>query len=183
MSLKKNLLALFIIFLGLSLVAGCGYTTRSAIKIPWTTIYVTQFKNSIDYTNEFNEARNIKTYFPLIETKITSEVVNRFMFDGNLKVVREDNAEITLKGELIDYLRDVLRYDDNNNPLEYRISLVVKLSLWDNKENKLLWEESRFAGDTTYVASGTSAKSEAAAINDAVVDLARRIVERIVEAW
>jgi len=165
------------------LLAGCGYTTRSAINSAFKTIYIEPFKNGINYTSEFSEANRIKSYFPLIEVKVTTEVVNRFLFDGNFKVVKEENADVTLKGELLDYIREVLRYDDSNNPLEYRISLVVKLTLWDNKENKPLWGESHFVGDTTYFASGTLAKSESAAINDAITDLSRRIVERAVEQW
>lgn len=179
--MKKARLAIFLAVLSFA-IAGCGYTTRSGV-VSFRTVYVAPFKNDIDYTSEFNEANRIKSYFPLLEVKITNEVVNRFLFDGNLKVVKEENADVIIKGELLDYIRDVLRYDDNNNPLEYRISLVVKLSLRDAKDNKQLWEENRFVGDTTYFASGSTAKSEATAVNDAVVDLARRIVERTVEVW
>ena len=56
----------------------------------------------------------------------------------------------------------------------------------NNKENKLIWEESGFTGDTTFFTSFTTAgiaKSEDVAINDALNDLARRIVERTVEEW
>ncbi|MFZ5800337.1 MAG: LPS assembly lipoprotein LptE [Candidatus Omnitrophota bacterium] len=164
------------------LLSGCGYTTRSAITT-YRTIYVEPFKNKITYTDEYAEQRKVLDYFPLLEVKITTATVDRYLFDGNLKVVKEENADVVLKGELLGYDREVLRYDDNNNPLEYRINLVVSLSLWDRKENKLLWQESRFIGDTSYFTSGSLAKSETAAVNDAVTDLARRIVERTVEQW
>ncbi|MDP3142582.1 MAG: LptE family protein, partial [Candidatus Omnitrophota bacterium] len=179
--MKTVRLAIFLAVLSFAIV-GCGYTTRSGI-VSFRTIYVEPFKNDINYTSETNEANRIKSYFPLLEVKITNEVVNRYLFDGSLKVVKEENADVILKGELLDYVRDVLRYDDNNNPLEYRVSLAVKLILRDAKDNKQLWEETRFVGDTTYFVSGSTSKSEATAINDAVVDLARRIVERTVEVW
>jgi hypothetical protein len=180
---RPSFLRFYLLIFSLALFSGCGYTTRSAINSSLKTIYVEPFKNKIDYASEFSEANRIKSYFPLLEVNITTAVVDRFLFDGNLKVVKEGNADVILKGELLDYVRDVLRYDDNNNPLEYRIVLVVKLILWDVKENKQLWEEGRFAGDTTYFTSGTAAKSEATAINYAITDLSRRIVERTVEAW
>lgn len=164
-------------------IAGCGYTTRSAIVTAYKTVYVERFKNKIDYTSEFSEGRKIKTYYPLIETNITTAVVDRFLFDGNLKIAKAENADVILRGELLDYIRDVLRYDDSNNPQEYRVSLVVRLILWDPKEDKPIWEEKRFIGDSTYFVSGSLAKSESSAINDAVTDLARRIVERTVEQW
>lgn len=181
MSILKRLLIGVALLLPVA-VSGCGYTTRSAIT-SFRTIYVEPFKNKISYASEFSEQRNIRDYFPLLEVKITTATVDRYLFDGNLKVVKEENADVVLRGELLDYVRDVLRYDDNNNPLEYRINLVVNLSLWDNKENKLLWQESHFVGDTTYFTSGSLAKSESTAVNDAVTDLARRIVEYTVEQW
>lgn len=162
---------------------GCGYATRSAAHSITKTIYVEPFKNEINYTSEFSEARNIRSYFPLLESKITQSVVDRFLFDGNMKVVKEGVADIILKGSLIDYTRDALRYDDNDNVQEYRANLAVKLKLWDNKEDKLIWEESRFIGQATYFTTGSQAKSEASAINDALTDLARRVVERTVEQW
>lgn len=170
------------IIFSVMLSSGCGYTTRSAITT-YRTIYVEPFKNKISYTSEFSEQRNVRDYFPLLEVKITTATVDRYLFDGNLKVVQEENADVVLKGELVDYVREVLRYDDNNNPLEYRVNLVVNLSLWDIEENKLLWQETHFVGDTSYFVSGSLAKSESAAVNDAVIDLARRIVERTVDQW
>lgn len=173
----------FVFCLLFSAIAGCGYTTRSAIHSSFKTIYVEQFKNNIDYASEFSEARNIRTYFPLLESKITQAVVDRYLFDGNVKIVKEDAADVVLKGALVDYTRDALRYDDNNNVQEYRVNLMVSMKLWNKKEDKLIWEEPRFVGWSTYFTSGSQAKSEQAAINDALSDLAQRIVERTVEQW
>ncbi len=173
----------FYIFLIIIAISGCGYTTRSAIRSSVKTIYVEPFKNNINYTSEFSEERNVITYFPLLESKITQEVVSRYLFDGNVKVVKPDVADVILKGALIDYTRDALRYDDNDNVQEYRVNLAVSLKLWNNKEDKLVWEEPRFVGQATYFTTGSQSKSETAAINDALIDLARRIVERTVEQW
>jgi hypothetical protein len=174
---------IFTFFFLLFTLIGCGYTTRSSVKISLRKIYVEPFKNNINYTSEFAEQRKILSYFPLLETNITRSVIDRFLFDGNMKIVKEENAEVVLKGALIDYVRDPLRYDDNNNVEEYRVNLVISMSLWDKKENKLIWEEPRFIGEATYLTTGSQAKSEASAINDALDDLARRVVERTVEQW
>ncbi|MDP2938581.1 MAG: LptE family protein [Candidatus Omnitrophota bacterium] len=181
--MNHRFIILFSVFCFLFSSAGCGYTTRSNIATTIKTIYIEPFKNKIDFTSEFSEARNIKTYFPLLETKITQTVVDRFIFDGNIKVVKKDKADVILKGELTDYIRDTLRYDDNNNVEEYRLNLVVNMSLWKKDEDKVIWSEPRFVGQATYFTSGSQAKSEAVALNDALTDLARRIVERAVEQW
>ena len=57
------------------------------------------------------------------------------------------------------------------------------MELTNNKTGVVMWKEKGFAGETTYRTSGSLAKSDDAAVNDAIDDLARRIVERTVEAW
>jgi hypothetical protein len=162
---------------------GCGYTTRSMIADKFKTIHVASFANKIDFTRETDVANRYRLYRPMLETEITQAVINRFLIDGNLKPAKEESADLTLKGELVEFRRDPLRYTDNDEVEEYRLNLVVYISLRDNRENKLLWEEKNFTGDTTYFTLGSNAKSEDTAINDALNDLARRIVERTVEEW
>jgi hypothetical protein len=60
---------------------------------------------------------------------------------------------------------------------------MVDISLRDTKEDRIVWEEQSFTGDTTYFLSGTNAKSDATAITEATKDIARRIVARTVENW
>ena len=163
--------------------AGCGYTTRSMITNKYRTVYVAPFKNMVDITSETSARNQYKLYRPSLETDVTRSVSNRFLFDGNLRPVSEDSADLMLKGQLIEFRRDALRYDSSDNVTEYRISLVVNIALWDKKENKLLWEENGFTGSSTYFTTGSLAKSDDAAANDALDDLSRRIVERAVEDW
>lgn len=180
--MKKILLLLAICYMPYAIV-GCGYTTRSSISNKFKTIYVAQFLNKVDITDETKTGAKFQVYRPLLETDITKAVFNRFTLDGNLRIVKEKDADLILKGSLVDFRRDVLRYADDETPEEYRISLVVDINLWDTKENKLVWEEKNFTGDTTYFLSGPNTKSEGAAITDATEDLARRIVARTVEQW
>lgn len=182
--MKTKLLSLAILFMACSLqLAACGYTSRSMISNEYKTIYVPPFANKINITQEENVANKYRIYRPQLETDITRAVVNKYLFDGNLKPVKEEAADLILKGEVLEFRNDPLRYDDNNEALEYRISLLVNLSLWNRKENRLIWQENNFTGESTYFTSGSQAKSEASAINDAVSDLARRVVERTVEQW
>ncbi len=180
--LKKNFL-LVACCLSLVTVNGCGYTTRSLITNNFKTIYVTQFANKIDLTRESDAANKYKLYRPMLEQDITQAVISRFLLDGNLKPVKAGAADLTLRGELMEYRRDPLRYTSTDEVEEYRISLVVNLYLQDNKENKLLWEEQYFTGDTTYFTMGQAATTEEAAVSGAITDLARRIVERTIEQW
>ena len=146
---------LFIIFLlSLSILStGCGYTTKSTLPGYMKTIYVERFENNIDFTNESN--RNI--YLPLLETNVRTEIINRFQFDGNLKVSKTEKADIVLTGNLKHYQRDVLRYDENNEVLEYRVKIFVSLTLYDNHKQETIWSDPDFVGEATYFLSGAFA--------------------------
>ena len=169
---------------------GCGYTTRSMLYGKYKTIYIAPFLNKVDITQEGYSANKYRIYRPMLETDITKKTINRYLFDGNLKPIKEGLADLVLKGELIEYRKDPLSYtEDTENITEYRINIYVNLSLWDQKENKLLWEENNFNGNfsffTTYAPTNISQgnTSEDNAVTKAVEDLARRIVERTVEQW
>jgi hypothetical protein len=163
--------------------AGCGYTTRSLIANKYRTIYIPAFENRVDITQEVYAANKYRIYRPTLETDVTRVVTNKFFTDGNLKPVKEESADLMLKGELLEFRRDPLRYTQNDEVQEYRINIVVNLMLYDKKENSLVWKENNFTGDTTYFTTGPQARSEDTAINDALSDLARRIVERTVDQW
>ncbi len=169
------------------IISGCGYTTRSMISDKYRTIHIKQFINKIDITREADAASKYKLYKPNLETDITKSVIDKFLFDGNLKPVKEENADLVLKGELAEFRRDPLR-TENDEVQEYRVNIVVNISLWDKKEDKLAWQENNFTGDFTYFPFSSTLqnvvkKGDDQAVNEAIVDLSRRIVERTVEQW
>ncbi|MFA6216710.1 MAG: LptE family protein [Candidatus Omnitrophota bacterium] len=179
----NNIGAAVLVCVTLVVFAGCGYSTRSGIASAYKSIYIPQFENKIDITRESDAASRYKLYKPLLEADITKALINRFLFDGNLRPVKSENSDLTLKGELVEFRREALRYSSGDIVEEYRLVLVVNISLVSSAEKKLVWEEKNFAGETTYFATGVNAKSEGTALNDAVTDLCRRIIERTVEQW
>jgi len=149
----------------------------------YSTVYVKPFENRIDITDETYAANKYRIYRPFLETDITKAVRDKYLFDGNLRPYAEENSDLLLEGQLIEFARNPLRYDDNDEVSEYRLNLTVDLRLYETREKRLVWEEKGFTGSTTYFTTGSQAKSESAAINEAMSDLARRIVERTVEQW
>ncbi len=188
--MKKNKLILFLSLCLLSAgLSGCNYTTRSMLYGNYNTIYVEPFVNKVDITQETFSANKYRIYRPMLETDITKKVINRYLFDGNLRPAKQTDADLILKGELIEYRKDPLSYTANtDNVTEYRINIYVNLSLWDTKTNKMLWQENNFNGNYSFFTAETVNSAnvkvpEATAVNNAVEDLARRIVERTVEQW
>mgnify|MGYP000975259505 CR=1 FL=1 len=171
-----------LLFIGMMIVGGCGYSTRtvSPTMDGIKTIYIAPFQNKVDYGTE---GGNKNLYVPMMEVKVTSGTINRFITDGFLKVAKPEEADIILKGELINYRRDVLRYDDYDVAREYRITIIVAMTLLNAHTNEVVWTEPSFGGESTYLVDGPSAKSESVAIDEAVKDLAQRIIERTVEDW
>ena len=176
--MKKILFILFLSFISLSQIS-CGYSTRSSIPSHIHTLYVEPFKNSIGFTSEGK--RNI--YLPLLEVKSRNTVIDRFVFDGNLKIVKSGESDLLLKGELKNYERSGLRFTDNDDVQEYRVTITVSLEMWDQTKGEIMWKEPSFSGEATYFVGGPQASSEEDAINRAMTDLANRVVERTVEDW
>ncbi|MCU0666539.1 MAG: LPS assembly lipoprotein LptE [Candidatus Omnitrophica bacterium] len=174
---------IFSLFLAVLLSAGCGYTTRSLLSGQYKTIYIAQFENKMDFTDAALSGNKYKLYKPGLETDVAKATSSRYMLDGNLKPTQEQSSDLVLRGSLVDFRRDPLRYTDSDDVYEYRLNVVVDLKLYDRHKDEVLWEEKGFTGDYTYFTSGPAAKSESVAINEAVNDLARRIVERTVEQW
>ena len=189
--------------LSMVIFSGCGYTTKSTLPSSIKTIHIETFKNNIDFAAEGR--RNL--YLPLLEIKVRNAVINRFLFDGNLKIAEADKADLVLKGQLLSYDRSALRYTDDGDVQEYRVHITVSLEMHNANaqtdevssspqsevppEGSLSaamgestgWTETGFVGEATYFVTGASARSEEAAVEDALTDLARRIVERTVEDW
>jgi hypothetical protein len=162
---------------------GCGYTTRSLLPANFKTIYVENVANRINVTAEQSNLRMYRGYRPGMEIELTKAIIDRYLFDGNLKVAPEGKADLILKTELVDYKRDALRYDANDNVEEYRIKMIINMELFDAKNGSVVWKERGFAGEITYSTQGSLAESEQAAVRRAMEDLARRVVERTIEAW
>ncbi len=176
----KSLFVLLGVGIGITLTGGCGYSTGSLLPSNYRTISVEPFKNKVGYLNE-----NIRgLYVPLLEAKVHDAVVSRFQTDGHLKVTRSEQADLVLKGSLIGFDREELRLSDNQDVTEYRLRITVAITLFDGTGGgQELWDEPSYSGEATYYISGPQAKSEAQALDDALKDISRRIVERTLENW
>jgi hypothetical protein len=160
-------------------IAGCGYTTGSLLPSKYRKIAIAPFSNSVGFTDE-----NIQgIYVPLLESNVRTAIIDRFLFDGNLSIADPDKADLVLSGALVSIEQDDLRQDVNQNVQEYRIRIIVSLTLTDTATAKVLWKEPSYTGETTYFLTGSQATSQSAAVDAALTDLATRVVERTVENW
>lgn len=178
----KRLQILFSFFIMLSF-CGCGYTTGSLLPPHIKNISVENFANKIPITEEVSDMQRYKTYRPRLEIDITEAIINKYIFDGHLRVTREEDANIVLEGELVDFRREPTKYGYDDTIEQYRLAIIVDMRLKDAKTGQIMWKENGFAGSDYYFLTGPQAKSEDAALTDAIDDLARRVVERTIEVW
>ena len=183
MSIKRKVIISAVSVFFTVTLCGCGYSTGRLLPTRLQTVYVENFRNMIDVDKEVTEASRYTLYRPGLENDITEAVVNRFVFDGNLKIEDKEKADLILNGSLLAYLQDALRYDENDDVEVYRIKIIVDIELIDTETDEQMWEEKGFVGEETYKTTGQFATSEDVARDEAIEDLARRIVERTIEGW
>ena len=167
----------------LFLANGCGYTPRPGLPSHLQTVYVKPFVNQIDVTQLATSREQFPIYRHGMEIELTNAVINQFQFTGLMRPANPDRADAQLEGELVEFRRDALRYDASQQVEEWRLNVVVNVRFFDQTTKTLMWEETRFTGDTTYFALGPNTESESQALTRAITDLARRIVERTIESW
>ena len=169
--------------IGAFFLAGCGYSMTRLLPTTYRTICIEPFKNEISITEEVSEEYGYQTYLPELEQKVTRGVINRFLFDGNLRVTsKKEEADLVLEGKVLGFVRQPIRRLDDETVEEYRLNLAGGLILRDAHGN-IIVEEPNLVGDSTYFLTGASAKSESASVDELITDFSRRVVERVVENW
>ncbi len=174
----------FCFSLAVLLLAGCGYTATRTLPAYYRTIYIEPFQNRIPITQEVSERAGFITNYPEIEERVTRAVLNRFLFDGSLRITNKpETADLIMTGTLLDFYRQPIRRGDDGVAVEeYRLNLSSSVTLRE-KSGKLLLEEPALVADTTYFLTGPSSKSETTAVDELVTDYSKRIVEWVIEYW
>ncbi len=150
---------------------GCvGYRLGSSLPPDMRSIFIPMF------VNESQE--------PLIEVESTNATIAEFQRDGTLRIAAEDIADLVLECKLLSVTLDPLRYSktDRSQPNEYRLSLNALIVLKRAGSNRVVSRQS-LVGESTFVFTGNLAGSKRNAIPEAAEDLAKRIVESVVETW
>jgi len=159
------------IALVLLILPGCvGYRLGSTLPPDVKAIYVHLF------INKCNE--------PLLEIDTTNATIAEFQKDGTLRIVPKGEADVLLETTLNGMTLTPLRYSqtDKVKPNEYRLTLQVSFVLKRAKTREIM-NEASVVGESTFVFVGNLNSSKRAAIPAASEDLAKRIVEKVVETW
>ena len=146
-------------------VAGCGYSFRGTLPEHIQTVAVPIFVN--------------KTGEPKLGSVLTNGVLEAFSTNGRLRVVRREDADAVLEGEVIGYSVVSISYDSNANVRQYRLTVTMNLKLLDMKKSAVLFEEHSFREKADFNVQNAVSQTiavEETAVRSAAIEIGRAIV-------
>ena len=146
-------------------VAGCGYSFRGTLPEHIQTVAVPLFAN--------------KTGEPRIESLLTSAVIEAFSTNGRLRVVKREDADAILEGEVVGYSLLSISYDSQANVRQYRLLLTMNLKLLDMRRSGVLFEEHGLREKADFQVMNAVSQTisvEETAVRTAATEIARAIV-------
>ena len=162
--------------LGLALLAvslaGCGYSFRGNLPDHIKTVAVPIFTN--------------KTAEPGIENFLTSAVVEAYASNGRLRVVKPDEADAILDGEVTGYSVLSIAFDNQANVRQYRLVVTMNLRLRDVRKNETLFDQQGLKEQADFQVQGAVSQtisSEEAAVRTAATFVARSIVSLTIDRF
>jgi len=126
-----------------------------------------------------------KTLMPRIAVLITDSVIKQFQQDGTYQIVGDDQADATLKGEIIRITRAPARSLRGNvlATTEFSLYLRVRYSLVERKTGKVLAAPVEVIGTTSFFVGPDITSDERQALPLAAEELATRLVSQLSEGW
>ncbi len=164
--------AFALLFLGTVLLAGCGYSLRGNLPGHLKTVAVPVFRN--------------RTATPAVENFLTQAVVDAFSTNGRLRVVRPEDADSILEGDVVGYELASIAFDPNANVRQYRLIVTMNLRFRDVRRNAVLFQRNGYQERADFRVPGTVAETiaqEETALRAAALDIARAIVSFTVERF
>lgn len=148
-----------------SALAGCGYSFHGTLPDHIKTIAVPIFVN--------------RTQQPAVESVITRAIVDAFATNGRLRVVRPEDADAILDGEVIGYTVGPIAVDPSLAVQQYRLGVTLNLRLRDLRRNEVLFEQTNFTEQADFRVAGSVAQTlsvEAGALQQAATEIGRSVV-------
>lgn len=162
--------------LGLALLAvdlaGCGYSFRGNLPDHIKTVAVPVFTN--------------KTAEPAVETLLTSAVVEAFASNGRLRVVKPEDADAILDGEVVGYSVQSIAFDNRANVRQYRLLVTMNLRLRDVRRSSILFEQQSLKEKADFQVLGAVSQTisaEESAVRTAAVEIGRAIVSLTIDRF
>ena len=144
--------------------AGCGYSFQGTLPNHIKTVAIPIFIN--------------RTQQPGVDSVITRAVVDAFATNGRLRVVRTEEADSILDGEVMTYSVAVIAVDRELSVQQYRLAVTLNLRMRDVRQKQILFHQD-FSEQADFRVAGSVDQTlsvEAGALQQAAVEIGRSIV-------
>lgn len=127
--------------------------------------------------------RNL-TLIPRVDVLVTGTVIKQFQQDGTFRIATEDNADATLKGEIVAVGRSPARSLRGNvlATTEFNLAVRVRYTLV-GRDGKTIAGPGSAAGGTSFFVGEDVATDERQALPLAAEQLAINLVSQLSEGW
>ena len=162
-------LGLALLALGL---AGCGYSFHGTLPDHIKTVAVPVFTN--------------RTAEPAVENWLTSAVVEAYATNGRLRVVKTQEADAILDGEVVGYSVQSIAFDNQANVRVYRLLVTMNIKLRDVRRNSVLFEQQGLREKSDFQVLGAVSQTigaEEGAVRSAAREIARSIVSLTIDRF
>jgi len=170
--MKKLSLSLLVLLA--LLLNGCGYHligTGSTLPEHLKTLSIPVFTNSSSQ--------------PEIHRELTSAIINSFITDGRVKVVREGKSDMVMQGNLIHYELKTVSFSSNDFADNYIVVLGVDVEVTDKVKNEPYLKQN-LRTEWNYTATTDIVDTESArlaALEEAYRVLGNRLVSLLVNQF
>ncbi|MBE7559719.1 hypothetical protein HS125_12545 [bacterium] len=115
-----------------------------------------------------------------VEERLTDVVVQEFLRDGRLRVVRPSDADALLLGEIIGYEIKGRQYDDEDHAIGFLVDVAVEVELLDARSGRPLVEKRRFNQAGIFFDSPQPRQTRQ---DDVFIRLCEEIKSTVLEGW
>jgi outer membrane lipopolysaccharide assembly protein LptE/RlpB len=150
----------------------CGYSLRGTLPSHIHTVAVPIFLN--------------RTSQPGVEAILTRAIAQALATNGRLRVVRPEEADAILNGEVITYSVAPIAFDQSLNIQEYRLVVVLNLRMRDVRKNTVLFQQNGVAEQADFRVAGPVSATiavEETALTFAAGEIARSIVSLAIDPF
>ena len=125
-----------------------------------------------------------KTLEPRIEVLVTSTVIKQFQQDGTFTIKGDDEADATLKGDIIRVSRSPARSVRGNvlATTEFNLTMRVRYTLIA-RDGRQVASPQEAVGTTSFFVGSDVATDQRQALPLATEELATRLVSQLSEGW
>ncbi|HEX3177474.1 MAG TPA: LptE family protein [Methylomirabilota bacterium] len=157
---------------GLAALQACGYSFHGTLPEHIKTVAVPMFVN--------------RTQQPAVESVITRAIVDAFATNGRLRVVRREEADSILEGEVTSYSVGPIAVNPSLVVQQYRLGVTLNLRMRDVRRNEVLFQQNNVSEQADFAVAGDVAQTlsvEAGALQQAATEIARSIVSLAIDRF